>query len=114
MPPSPLCELGAVVTLRYRQTNQTPGKRRPAIILTDAAYHSSRADAMMMPLSTRAGGYYGDCPLADWQSAGLSQPTTAKGVIQTLERSSVERRVGTLSETDFKTLKACLRVVLGL
>ena len=114
MPPLPLCEPGAVVSVRYRETRQTTGKRRPAIVLTDAAYHAARADAIMVPLSTKAGGYYGDCAVNDWRAAGLNMATTAKGVIQTLERSAVERRIGTLSESDFGALKSCLRTTLGL
>lgn len=112
--PSPLCEPGAVVLVRFTFTSQTQTKRRPAVILTGDRYHSSRLDAMMVPLSTQAGGFYGDSPVTDWQAAGLSGPTNAKGIIQTIERSTVDRRIGTLSDQDFAALKTALRSCLGL
>lgn len=68
----------------------------------------------MMPLSTRAGGYYGDYPLVDWSAAGLNMATVAKGVIQTIPQSAVERRYGTLSAHDFDAVKQSLRQILGL
>lgn len=112
--PSTLCEPGAVVVIRFQFTSQAAVKRRPAIILTDEIYHASRVDAIMMPLSSRAGGYYGDTLLNDWKSAGLDVQTTAKGVIQTIERAAVEKRIGTLSTDDFDSVKANVKTVLGL
>jgi len=109
-----ICEPGAVVAVRFVFTSQTAAKRRPAIILTNSNYHTSRADAVMMPLSTKAGGYYGDYPLIDWQAAGLNAATVAKGVIQTIPQSSIERRYGTLSVQDYEAVKSSVRQILGL
>lgn len=112
--PSTLCEPGAVVLIRFHFTSKTAVKMRPAVILTDDAYHASRADAIMIPLSSRAGGYYGDTLLNDWKSAGLNVQTTAKGVIQTIERAAVEKRIGTLSIDDFDSVKTNVKIILGL
>jgi mRNA interferase MazF len=114
-PSSIPCDPGAVVITRIRFAEGTATKKRPAVVLTDGSYHDSRADAIVVALSTqRAATYYGDCDLADWQMAGLPQPTKAKGIIQTVDRSTVERRLGTLSPADFERVKESVRLILCL
>jgi mRNA interferase MazF len=114
-PSSIPCDPGAVVITRIRFAEGTATKKRPAVVLTDGSYHDSRADAIVVALSTqRAATYYGDCDLADWQMAGLPQPTKAKGIIQTVDRSTIERRLGTLSPADFDRVEESVRLILCL
>ncbi len=109
------CEPGAVVVVRIRFAEGTGTKKRPAVVLTDSPYHGSRADAIVVALSTqRRAGYYGDCDLLDWRTAGLPQPTKAKGVVQTIQRTTVERRLGMLSQADFDRVKTSVHLILGL
>ncbi len=85
------------------------------MILTNEDYHRSRADAVVVAVSSEiANSYYGDYVLTDWRSAGLPVPSKAKGVIQTIERSTIESTYGRLSNRDFQQLKSCLRSMLGL
>lgn len=114
-PFSTLYEPGAVVSVRIRFTSGGGIKRRPAVVLTDDKYHQSRADAIVVALSTRVGvTYYGDCDLVNWRQAGLPLPTKAKGVVETIARSTVERRYGTLSPTDLRRVQDSVRLILGL
>lgn len=114
-PSSIPCDPGAVVITRIRFAEGTATKKRPAVVLTDGSYHDSRADAIVVALSTqRAATYYGDCDLADWQMAGLPQPTKAKGIVQTVDRATIERRLGTLSPADFDRVKDSVRLILCL
>lgn len=106
---------GTVVRVRIRFTAGSGTKRRPVVILTDEQYHQSRADAIVVALSCKVEQpYYGDCPLSDWKSAGLPLPTKAKGVVQTIDRSTIEGTYGKLSEADFDHVKQGLRMILGL
>ena len=109
------CEPVAVIIVRIRFAEGTGVKSRPAVVLTGGSYHASRPDTIVVALSTqRRAEYYGDCDLVDWSSAGLPQPTKAKGVIQTIERTTVDRRLGTLSPADFERVRESLRLILGL
>ena len=109
------CDPGAVVITRIRFTEGTETKKRPAVVLTDSSYHDSRADAVVVALSTQRGAiYYGDCDLHDWRDAGLPRPTKAKGVIQTIDRSTIERRLGALSSSDLDRVKGSVRLILCL
>ena len=110
-----LCDPGAVVVTRIRFAEGTGTKRRPAVVLTDSPYHDSRADAIVVALSTQRGAsYYGDCDLYDWRDAGLPRPTKAKGVLQTIDRSTIERQLGTLSSSDLDRVRDSVRLILCL
>ena len=106
---------GNVVIVRIKFTANDQTKKRPAVILTDDNYHNSRADAIVIALSSRlTNSYYGDYELLDWKAAGLPQPSKAKGIIQTIDRTTIEQTFGALSDNDFNNLKECIRTMLRL
>lgn len=106
---------GDVVLVRIKFTANDQTKKRPAVILTNDNYHNSRADAIVVALSSKIDNpYYGDYYLLDWQSAGLPKPSKAKGIIETIDRTTIEKTFGTLSSNDFINLKDCIRTMLCL
>lgn len=105
---------GDVVRVAFVFTAQTQTKLRPAIVLSSAGFHISRSDMILMPLSTKAGGYYGDRPLIDWLGAGLPLPTSIKAVIQTIPQTSVVGRLGRLGSQDIQLVKDALGDIIGL
>ena len=108
-------EPGAVVLVPFKFADGEATKKRPAVVLSVEAYHASRLDTVIVALTTNTrDSYYGDCNLNDWRAAGLPKPTKAKGVIQTMERQMIERRLGTLSAADLNSVKQSLRDILGL
>ena len=68
----------------------------------------------MMPLSTKAGGYFGDRPLIDWQHAGLPSPTNIKAVVQTIPQSSILGCFGRLGVFDIQQVKDALADIIEL
>ncbi|MHB8375344.1 MAG: type II toxin-antitoxin system PemK/MazF family toxin [Dehalococcoidia bacterium] len=101
--------------MRIRFSGGVGYKTRPAVILSGAAYHASRADAVVVALTTKMQhAYFGDYDLIDWQHAGLPKPSRAKGVIQTIERVTIAGQYGSLSASDLDNLKECIRQILGL
>jgi len=106
---------GNVVSVRIRFTDGSKTKKRPAVILTGDDYHNSRTDAVVVAVSCQVGAsYYGDYVLSDWKAAGLPLPSKAKGIISTIDRSTIEHTFGNLSGRDFQQLKTCIRYILGL
>ena len=102
-----------LVSFRFAAGGAT--KRRPAVILSVEDYHNSRIDTIMMALTTQRGNlYYGDCDLVDWRSAGLPKPTKAKGVLQTIERGTIVRQLGSLSPDDLQRVQIKLKAIFGL
>jgi hypothetical protein len=68
----------------------------------------------MMPLSTKAGGYFGDRALIDWQGAGLPSPTILKAVVQTIPKSSILGHFGRLGALDIQQVKDALAEIIDL
>lgn len=79
-------------------------------------YHSSCADAVLVALTARRADrhYFGDCRIVDWRAAGLPKASKAKGVVQTIDRSLISRRLGALVETDRIRLRYTLHAILDL
>ncbi len=105
---------GDVVRVAFLFTDQVGAKVRPAVVLSSAGFHASRTDLIMMPLSTRAGGYFGDRPLIDWRTAGLPGPSILKAVVQTIPQTSVVGRFGRLGASDIQQVKAALADIIGI
>ncbi len=108
-------EPGAVVRVNIKFTNGQATKRRPAVVLTSDPYHSRRADAIVLALTGSVHvAYHGDCDIVDWKSAGLAKETKAKGVVETILRSDVDRQYGSLSAADWRRVQESLRLILNL
>ena len=105
---------GDVIQVAFVFTNQAGTKVRPAVVLSSAAFHASRADLIMMPLSTKAGGYLGDRVILDWRAAGLPGPSVLKAVIQTIPATSVVSRFGRLGAADIQQVKDALADIIGI
>ena len=79
------------------------------------AVHAERLDAVVVPLTTNLTiQRFGDHTLMDWTSAGLPRPSMAKGIIETVARSTFDGQLGRLTERDMLAVEASLREVLGL
>jgi mRNA-degrading endonuclease toxin of MazEF toxin-antitoxin module len=108
-------EPGDVVTVRFQFREDERPKPRPAVIVSVPEYHDSRIDAIMVAVSARTDReFFGDCPIDDWQQAGLLKASKAKGIIRTVQRSTIRDKLGSLSEPDKRRLKGSLRSILGL
>jgi hypothetical protein len=69
----------------------------------------------MVALTTGLGrNYFGDCPIQEWQAAGLPKPSVAKGVIQTISQDTVGRKLGVLTSDDFSRVQGSVREIFGL
>jgi hypothetical protein len=68
----------------------------------------------MVGVTTKLGrNYFGDCPIQEWQAAGLPKPSVAKGVIQTISQSTVDRRLGALTSDDFSRVQVSVKEIFG-
>ena len=79
-------------------------------------YHRQRNDTVIVAVTSQNlnAPLFGDCIIQHWQSAGLNVPSKAKGVIATVERREVHKRIGTLAQEDFDRLRQSMRDMMGL
>ena len=109
------CEFGDLVLVPFPFTDQTAAKKRPAVIVSSAAYHRDRPDVILMAVTSQppSGSGVGEVVVARWREAGLLKPSVIKPVLATVERGLLIRKLGRLDDGDLEMVRAALRVVLG-
>ncbi len=55
----------------------------------------------------------GDSLLNDWDAAGLLKPSAVRGVVATVDKSEVIRKLGVLSDRDHTIVEQALASILG-
>jgi len=108
-------DLGDVVLVPFPFTDQRGNKKRPAAIVSSAAYNIARLDVILMAVTSRvrATAAFGEVLISEWQKAGLLKASVVKPVLATVERRLILRRLGRLEQTDRTTLRQMLPVILG-
>ena len=115
MPPTTHFEFGDIVLVPFPFTDQSGSKKRPAVIVSSAAYHQARHDVLIMAVTSqlRPSGSFGETMVQHWQAAGLLKPSAIKPVITTIEQSLVIRNLGRLNDADLSALKSTLVSIIG-
>jgi len=105
---------GDVVVVDFPGVTGT--KRRPAIVLSSDAYHSTPPDAVLGLITSQIAGSIGptDFALADWAVAGLRLPSLFRSFLVTVPQTSVHQVAGHLSDRDWLALRAKLGIALAL
>jgi mRNA interferase MazF len=115
MPSTTGYEFGEIVLVPFPFTDQSGGKRRPAVIVSSAAYNRERIDLVIMAVTSqvRPSGGFGEAFVAGWHAAGLLKPSAIKPVFTTIERGLVIRRLGQLTDQDRSALRQALSTIFG-
>jgi len=104
-----------VVLVRFVFTDEQGAKRRPVVVLSSTDYHGGRAETIVGAITSNVGRLLpGDQLIGDWSAAGLPKPSVATGIVRTIKRDMIERRLGTLTPRDLAAVDSALRVSLGL
>ena len=89
-------------------------KRRPAVVLSSATYHTNRPDVIVGLITTQTTSLgVTDYVLQDWQAAGLRVASVFRSFIVTLPPYANLICIGHLSERDWKGVRACVKVALA-
>lgn len=115
MPSMTGCSFGDIVLVPFPFTNLTEAKKRPAVVISSAAYHQAKPDVIVMAVTSqlRPTTMLGEVPVKDWRGAGLLKPSAIKPVITTLERTLLIKTLGRLQEDDRAALKHAISVIVG-
>lgn len=104
------CEFGDIVLVPFPFIDQSTTKKRPAVVVSSAAYNRERPDYIIMAVTSRTKP---SPTLDDWQKAGLLRLSMIKPVMATIERGLVLWRLGSLDLQDQAALKGVLSDILG-
>jgi mRNA-degrading endonuclease toxin of MazEF toxin-antitoxin module len=115
MPPTTSYSFGDIVLVPFPFTDQSGTKKRPAIVVSSAAYHQARRDVLIMAVTSQArpAGAIGEVQVKDWKGAGLIKPSVIKPVITTIEASLVIRRLGQLKKEEQEALRNAISKIVG-
>jgi mRNA interferase MazF len=108
-------EFGDLVLVPFPFTDQSTTKRRPAVVISSAAYHRERPDLLILAVTSqlRPAAGVGEALITKWKEAGLLRPSVMKPVLATIERGLVLRTLGRLADEDRATLRRVLAEILG-
>jgi mRNA interferase MazF len=105
---------GDVVLVPFPFTDQTGNKKRPAVVVSSAAYHRERADLILMAVTSQAKALVsiGESPILEWQTSGLLKPSALKPILFTVDRLLVLKKLGKFGEADRRSLRQALMAIL--
>ena len=83
----PAYSFGDVILVPFPFTDQAGTKKRPAVIVSNAAYNQQRRDVVIMAITSRVRAAAAhEALIQDWQAAGLLKSSVMKPVIATIEQ----------------------------
>ena len=104
-----------VVLVGFIFSDESGTKLRPALVVSSAAYHRGRQELVVAAITSNVRRrLYGDHVLTEWKSAGLLFPSTVTGIIRTVKRSMIERKLGSLANPDREAVDREFRRSLAL
>jgi mRNA interferase MazF len=115
MPTTTGYNFGDVVLVPFPFTDQTTTKKRPAVVVSSAAYHGTRRDLILIAVTSqvRTPSAVGEVIVGEWKRAGLLKPSIIKPVMTTIEKQLVLRKLGQLELQDRNALRDALKIILG-
>ncbi len=95
------CEPFDVVTVPFPFTDRHAARRRPAVVVSSAAFHAATGHVtLLMITSARHSAWPFDHPVADRVAAGLPSPCVVRAKCVTLNAALVHERRGALGAED--------------
>jgi len=110
-----LFKFGDIILVPFPFTDQSTSKKRPAVVISSAAYNADRPDLIIMAVTSqiKPAAIVGEVTIQGWQESGLLKPSAIKPVITTIEKTLVIHTLGQLKEDDQKALLKSLKGILG-
>lgn len=106
---------GDVVLVGFVFSDESGRKLRPALVLSSPAYHRGRQEVIVAAITSNIKRrLFGDHRIADWKGAGLLFPSSVTGILRTIKRTMIDRKLGAMPKTDMEAVHRELRRSLGL
>jgi mRNA interferase MazF len=106
---------GDVVLVGFVFSDESGWRIRPAVVISSAAYLRARHEVVVAAITSNINRVlFGDHLVTSWKGAGLLFPSVVTGIIRTIKRSMIHRRLGSLAKSDLEDVERELRRCLGL
>ncbi len=106
---------GDVILVDIAFSGATGSKRRPAVVISTSVFNRAVIKLIVATITSNVLPPFrpGDLLLNDWQKAGLIKPSAVRGVLATVDKSDVVRKLGELSVRDFGMVERGVGSILG-
>ena len=106
---------GDIVLVEFAFSDESATKLRPALVVSTALFHRAREEVIIAAITSNVRRLLvGDYIVAEWQHTELLFPSSVTGIIRTIKRSMIRRRLGGLAANDLDAFDRVLRRSLGL
>ncbi len=109
------CNRGDVVLVGFVFSDGSGRKLRPAVVISAPAYQRARPEVVVAAITSNVRRrLFGDHLITEWKRAGLLFPSVATGILRTIKRTMIDRKLGSLPLPDLEGINRELRRSLGL
>jgi len=106
---------GDVVLVGFVFSDESGRKVRPAVVISAPAYERARQEVVVAAVTSNVRRrLLGDQPITGWKEAGLLFPSVLTGILRTIKRTMIDRKLGSLGKPDVERMNRELRRSLGL
>jgi len=106
---------GDVVLVGFVFSDESGKKLRPAVIISSSGYNRARQEVVVAAITSNVRRRrFGDHLVADWKGAGLLFPSVVTGILRTIKRTMIDRKLGSMLKPDLEAIERELRRSLGL
>ncbi|MBU1105053.1 MAG: type II toxin-antitoxin system PemK/MazF family toxin [Candidatus Riflebacteria bacterium] len=96
-------------------TDGTATKKRPIVVVSGKHFNEKREEVVVAPITSNViRKIYGDVTIKHWEAAGLLFPSAVTGIITTIKKTMLEKKIGQLDKEDLLKVEECLRKNLEL
>jgi len=106
---------GDVILVDIAFSGATGRKRRPAVVISTDAFNNAGIKLIVAAITSNISPPFrpGDTLLNDWSATGLLKASAVRGVMATVDKVDVIRKLGTLSAGDFAKVEQGIAGILG-
>lgn len=99
-----------VILVPFPFTNLSRVKKRPALIISPDSYNSDR-DVIILFITSNIHAYPkpGDHLIEFWQESGLPKPSMTKMKFATIATTIIDKKIGSLHNSDRSAIKEKMR-----
>ena len=109
------CNRGDVVLVGFVFSDESGRKLRPAVVISSAAYNRAREELVVSAITSNVRRrLFGDHLIDNWRGAGLLFPSLVTGILRTIKRTMIDRKLGAIPKLDLEAIDRHLRRSLGL
>ncbi|MEK6304610.1 MAG: type II toxin-antitoxin system PemK/MazF family toxin [Acidobacteriota bacterium] len=107
--------IGDVILVDIAFSGAVGYKRRPAVVISTNVFNSAGIKLIVAAVTSNLSPPFrpGDTLLQDWRAAGLLKASAVRGVLATVDKSDVVRKLGALSAVDLANIEQGIAEILG-